>query len=261
MCKLLNFTNHQLEDLSKTGIYSITNLVNGRFYIGSATKVNKFDSNSGFYARWLDHLSSLGRGCHDNIHLQRAWEKYGSENFRFEILEFVEPEHCIEVEQFYLDLLVKDLRVFVYNICFVAGSCKGRVTSQETRDKLSKRSEKQYLLFSPEGELFEGKNLSAFASSKGFLPSQLYRVLNGGLFHYKGWTNSLENYEVYKKAHKLRGLHFFKATGGWQVTHPKKYKAETKSKYFKDLKDALLYRDKIVSKGFEFNVVIKDRSI
>lgn len=61
-------------------IYQITNMVNGKFYIGSA------DS---FARREWQHKYDLKRGAHKNPHLQASWNKYGPDAFVFEVLEEV----------------------------------------------------------------------------------------------------------------------------------------------------------------------------
>ena len=78
------------------GVYKITNAVNGKFYIGSSNNIKN---------RWYQHKKSLNEGIHGNIHLQNAWNKYGGQNFVFEILEECNPQHQFEREQFYLNNL------------------------------------------------------------------------------------------------------------------------------------------------------------
>ena len=59
------------------GIYKITNTKNNKVYIGQSTNLKK---------RLNDHKSSLIRGQHRNYFLQNSVNKYGIENFKFEIL-------------------------------------------------------------------------------------------------------------------------------------------------------------------------------
>ena len=63
-------------------IYRITNMANGKFYIGSA------DS---FARREWQHKYALRRKEHKNPHLQASWDKYGEEMFVFEVVEQI-PE-------------------------------------------------------------------------------------------------------------------------------------------------------------------------
>ncbi len=86
--------NAQIQDLNRTGIYIIKNIINNKFYIGScSTQLHK---------RLNHHINSLQRNDHKNTHLQNAFNKYGEDNFIIEILEICD-ENILAREQFYLD--------------------------------------------------------------------------------------------------------------------------------------------------------------
>lgn len=106
-----------------TGIYQIT-IANKR-YIGSAVNAER---------RWYRHKSELHNNKHPNQKLQRAYNKYGSEQTVFEIVEVVEDIEClIPREQHWIDTQRPEL-----NIRPVAESNLGWVPSEET---LSRRSD------------------------------------------------------------------------------------------------------------------------
>lgn len=58
-------------------IYRITNMINNKYYIGSAES---------FARREWQHKYNLKRGDHKNPHLQASWNKYGGDAFVFEVL-------------------------------------------------------------------------------------------------------------------------------------------------------------------------------
>ncbi len=110
------------------GIYKIENLVNGKIYIGSSSDLKN---------RWRQHLQSLVKGNHYNAYLQRSWNKYGMENFKFAIIEICELKSLIEREQNYIDLF--DACRNGYNISPTAGSTLGTILSEEARKNISLR--------------------------------------------------------------------------------------------------------------------------
>lgn len=110
-----------------SGIYSITNKVNGKSYIGSAKSISD---------RWNRHVHLLRRGKHHNKHLQSSWDKYGESSFTFDTLENDIPSEQLEsVEQCYLDV-VKLMPWRYYNMSYDAYN-RDTKHSEETKQKIS----------------------------------------------------------------------------------------------------------------------------
>lgn len=122
-----------LPTLFKTGVYEILNTITKERYVGSASRIGKSNSLSGFYVRFEKHKSLLKSNKHYNIHLQRAYNKYGENNFNFNVLSICPPEYCIKLEQWFLDNLKPE-----YNIRKIADSNKGIKFTAEHKEKLSK---------------------------------------------------------------------------------------------------------------------------
>ena len=75
------------------GIYCIENAVNHKKYIGLSRDIHR---------RWLEHRAALNRGDHVNKYLQSAWNNYGEDAFRFNIVELCSPEELSERECYYI---------------------------------------------------------------------------------------------------------------------------------------------------------------
>jgi len=78
----------------KCGIYSITNKINKKRYIGSTIDLK---------LRFSDHKKLLNQKNHYNSYLQSAWNKYGQNNFIFEVLEVTSEKFLRKREQYYID--------------------------------------------------------------------------------------------------------------------------------------------------------------
>ena len=105
------------------GIYRIKNLVNDKCYYGSSKNIEK---------RWVTHKNHLNGGKHHNVPLQRAWDKYGEDNFSFEVVEECDEIFLLEMEQYYLDLNPD------YNIG-LKSSGGDNLTNNPNRDKIIKK--------------------------------------------------------------------------------------------------------------------------
>lgn len=104
------------------GIYSIINLINGKRYVGSAVNLE---------SRKTSHWSALRKG-YGNDKFQKAWNKYGENNFKFEVIEHCPKELLIEREQYWIDCYQSYKSDKGYNICMIAGSKLGSKVNKET---------------------------------------------------------------------------------------------------------------------------------
>lgn len=112
-----------------SGIYSITNLNNGKIYIGSSVDVR---------SRFSQHKSGLRKSNHHNRYLQRAWDKYGEGCFEFKVIEVVEDVSVIlEREQYWIDKYESYDSSIGYNISPTAGNTTGCMHTDESRKKIS----------------------------------------------------------------------------------------------------------------------------
>lgn len=91
------------------GIYCIKNLINNKVYIGMSVNVEE---------RWSRHktLNKIGGGLESNKPLYLAFQKYGIENFSFEIIEKCSVEELSDREKYYIKK---------YDCCILDGHDKG----------------------------------------------------------------------------------------------------------------------------------------
>lgn len=120
--------NYKFRNL--VGIYSIFNVVNGKKYIGSSKDI---------YNRWHEHLHLLRRNDSHNKHLQAAFNKYGEDNFVFNILEFCKEEERFDREQYYINFMLPE-----YNFSLNVLANSDREISVEQRKQISETLKKKY---------------------------------------------------------------------------------------------------------------------
>lgn len=76
------------------GIYKILNTKNNKYYIGSSVNLKN---------RLSSHKRALEDNSHKNKRLQRDWNKYGSNNFKIEILMYCDRNILYENDLFYFE--------------------------------------------------------------------------------------------------------------------------------------------------------------
>lgn len=151
-------------------IYAIRNIETNTRYIGQTRQL---------YNRIRSHEYSLNRQMHDNYKLQEAWNVYGSDKFVVDIVEECSPELFNERETYWLHHFQPN----VYNLgntnmpgtaseeikqkirahalrgdanpakrpevrALISAKGKGKIVSQETRERLSKAFKGRKVSFS-----------------------------------------------------------------------------------------------------------------
>lgn len=196
-----------MSDIS--GVYKISCLPNGRTYVGSS-------ANVGF--RWKRHLTQLRNGNHHNIHLQRAWDKYGEESFVFEVVFEGSKEEILKEEQRYLNDYCN-----LFNIAKVAVRSDKPQPKEEVGRKISlaltgrkmtdiqkkrmslsrkgnkcpwakeqaltmnKNKEQEYIAVSPSNKVYHFRNARAFSKQHCLEAIHLSAVARGRYKHHQGW--------------------------------------------------------------------------
>lgn len=135
------------------GIYKLTNLVNGKMYIGKHVTNNIDDGYMGS-GTWL----------------RRAVKKYGISNFRKEWLGFYEDlDELNYMERVFVDQTFVD-RADTYNLKVggEGGSAKGRIVSEDTRRKMSQSRKGKPL--HKRGPMSAEERLKRSMANKGQIP-------------------------------------------------------------------------------------------
>lgn len=243
--------------LFNTGIYQIVNKVNGKRYIGSAVSL---------YGRKKDHISRLNRRNHYNKHLQRSYNKYGKENFKFEIIMHCSKEHLIFFEQKHIDKY--DFEKELYNIYPTAGSSLGVKHSNETKEKWSiakkgkkrnpdhvkkiadsQRGQKRQKVSREKNPSYKNVNVEKIKKlhKEGKTNKEISKILNISMRIIQTrmkWLN-IESNRCNKKTeidieeiHKLRmsGLYYYQIAETFNVSEPVVSRNYRNSKYYKGKK-------------------------
>jgi group I intron endonuclease len=161
-----------------SGIYGILNKLNNKIYIGSSKSLG---------SRLNEHKYDLIKNIHNNKKLQRAFLKYGLDNFIFLLLEKCDESDLLSREQYYLDLYKCYDSNFGYNLCPTANRT---VISEETRNwfKINNKGEKNK---------FYGKK---HTTERKKIWSELRKNKNLGEYNYN-YGNRGEKNPLYGKKH------------------------------------------------------------
>jgi group I intron endonuclease len=111
-------------DLKISGIYKISNLSNGKVYIGQGKNIHK---------RWIEHKWELNNHKHHNSYFQRSWDKYGKDNFSIEVIEKCQLEDLNDRETYWIRFHKSNIREYGYNANDGGDS---RKMNEETKEKI-----------------------------------------------------------------------------------------------------------------------------
>jgi len=158
-----------------SGIYKITNTVSGKFYVGSSYNILK---------RFTQHKGDLRKGTHGNSKLQNAWNKYGEDAFKLEVLCKCPSEYVIKLEQWFVDNINP-----YYNIRKkVVESNLGITIDASVYSKILKTKEARGIInrkvyeYNLKGEYVrEWNNAKEVIQTKGYTASVLRYCLQGKL--------------------------------------------------------------------------------
>ncbi len=111
----------------KTGIYSITNVLNNKRYIGYSCNIER---------RFRKHKNDLRRSKHHSIHLQNSWNEYGESYFIFEVIEECDKEDLCSREDYWVRYFSSLSNDKGYNIRPTDPNIKTGLIAEETRLKI-----------------------------------------------------------------------------------------------------------------------------
>ena len=118
------------------GIYCIINVISGDAYVGQ--------TRERFLRRYWHHRWKLRNNNHDNPHLQRAWDLYGENYFKFIPLRVINDVTLLDETEIEYINIYKNLN-HCYNIIDGGGGRRGMPLSDEHKKKIGEKN-RQHML-------------------------------------------------------------------------------------------------------------------
>ena len=203
------------------GVYKISNILSGRYYIGYSTNIER---------RFGVHKSKLKNNCHDNIFLQRAYNLDGEDKFKYEIIHVCDTEEeAKEIELQYLtDLSIRDI---IYNLNYnnSGGDLMTHHPEKEAiREKIVKSYKETLRKMTPEERSQKygkfGEKNGMYGKTHTDEVKKNNSILKKGNTNFKGHKHTEETKKIFSEMRKNKNIgkdnHFF----------GKKHTEETKQK-------------------------------
>ena len=119
------FDCSNIPTLNICGIYQILSLATGKRYIGSSKNASQ---------RWRSHLKDLKLNRHHSMRLQEEYNIYGIDNFRFNILEFCQPQEKLEKEKLWMTHFTSTEPDFGFNILSEPACAARKLTAKDVKE-------------------------------------------------------------------------------------------------------------------------------
>lgn len=169
-----------------SGVYMILNKTNGKFYIGSSRGVKN---------RLSAHKYALKANIHHNDFLQRAYNKYGENNFIFQEVEKTNLDNYLEREQYWINFHECYKKDIGYNINKFATNTLGYKHKKEDIQKFSKTKKENIAKLSNE----KRKEIYGKGRKDKKISNEHLNSLKKGLLE-SGWLSSERKKEIVKKS-------------------------------------------------------------
>lgn len=146
------------------------------------------EGGRGFTGRFYSHRSLLRKNQHHAIYLQRSYNKYGEENFVFQILEFCDKNDDLLLREHFWMQKLNSIREG-YN--FV----EYRESDNSVKMIIPSSTKKPFKFSLADGSIIEGNNLSEFCRVNNLKFSQMRKVRSGEIFSHQGYFAIKSNYK------------------------------------------------------------------
>ena len=207
------------------GIYKITNKINGKAYIGQSNDINR---------RFKEHQTC---GCRSRIPLDLAIEKYGKDNFLYEVLEECSIEDLNQKETYWITLLETHLNGYNCNL----GGDQASIGEANGKAKLTEEDVKHiriaYNNHEKQRDVYEKyKHLITFNSFQNVWQGRSWQHIMPEVF-----TKENKNYYIYENSRGSNSI-LSSFTDEEIVNIRQRYVKESAKAIYEDYKDRVAYQ-------------------